>query len=134
MYKSYSVEQVAKKLQISRTAVYNRIKSEQFKDMVTQENGRTVISEELFTELQQIFKPKNEDDSTSLHMVDKVLQTLQEQLTMKDSQIQALQDHVVELTRLTENQQILLGNSQRQQEEVKMIDEPKKKSFWWWNR
>ena len=79
---SMSVEQVAKKLQISRTAVYNRLKEDRFKSMVTTENGRTVISEELYGELQQIFKPKTEPNSID---VQNVIDVLTNQLHEKDA-------------------------------------------------
>lgn len=129
----YSVSEVAKKLGVSSTAVYKKVELPEFKDLLIVVDGRKTITEELYHLLESSFRPKASEPKTNLdESLAKVIETLTAQLSMKDNQIQALQDHVVELTRLTENQQILLGNSQRQQEEVKMIDEPKKKRFLFW--
>lgn len=122
----YSVSEVAKKFGVSSTAVYKKIGKPEFKDLVTTEGGRTLISDELLGMLENTFRPKvSEPKSTVDESLNKVIETLSNQLEVKDQQILALQNHVAELTRLHENQQKLLGNAQ-QQMEVQLLEEPKK--------
>ena len=42
-----SVEEVATELGVSKTAIYNKLKLDEYKDMVIKKQGRTMINEQL---------------------------------------------------------------------------------------
>ena len=114
-----SVEEVATELGVSKTAIYNKLKLDEYKDMVIKKQGRSMINEQLFKFIKENLKFKNvvdeenkeipvidedkkEDkkDETIVKLNDVAVNCLVEQLKEKDKQIQ-------ELHRLIENSQIL---------------------------
>lgn len=119
-----SVEEVATELGVSKTAIYNKLKLDEYKDMVIKKQGRSMINEQLFKFIKENLKFKNvvdeenkeipvidedkkEDkkDETIVKLNDVAVNCLVEQLKEKDKQIQ-------ELHRLIENSQILLKQEQ----------------------
>jgi len=120
-----SVEEVATELGVSKTAIYNKLKLDEYKDMVIKKQGRSMINEQLFKFIKENLKFKNvvdeenkeipvidedkkEDkkDETIVKLNDVAVNCLVEQLKEKDKQIQ-------ELHRLIENSQILLKQEQK---------------------
>lgn len=128
----YLISEVADKLGISKTAVYNKLSKLELKDKLIKQNGITYIDDDLFKLLEGSFKPKatekttvedtsNKFDATLINALTEQLSVLHRQLEVKDAQI-------ADLSRLLENQQKLLGNAQRN-EEVKLLDVPEKEGL-----
>ena len=130
-----SVEEVATELGVSKTAIYNKLKLDEYKDMVIKKQGRTMINEQLFKFIKENLKFKNvvdeenkeipvidedkkEDkkDETIVKLNDVAVNCLVEQLKEKDKQIQ-------ELHRLIENSQILLKQEQKNCENQMQLEE-----------
>lgn len=133
----YLVSEVAEKLGVSKTAVYNKLKQDPFKSKVQVENNVTLIDDDLLNLIQDSLKPKSKDDSSaSINMDAHYLKLLQEQVTIKDNQIRELIDQLKEkdiqiakIQELHDQTQQLFGK-QLQQQEVKLIEPPKEKKSW----
>lgn len=123
-----SVEDVALELGVSKTAIYNKLKLNEYKDFIVKKNAKTMIDEDLFKLIKDSLKIKNTADSEVatddvkedismdneelLSLNKELIQSLIEQLKEKDKQIG-------ELHKLIENNQILL--KQQQDKELKQL-------------
>ncbi|HBI6984708.1 TPA: DUF536 domain-containing protein, partial [Clostridium perfringens] len=115
------VDEVAKELKVSKTAIYNKLKLKEFRRKVVKKQGKSMIDEELFNLIKDSLKVKNEveykdyieeskdevkseiamDREGSLNLNKSLIYTLIAQLEEKDKQI-------AELHKLIENNQVLL--------------------------
>ncbi|XZI87777.1 DUF536 domain-containing protein (plasmid) [Clostridium perfringens] len=115
------VDEVAKELKVSKTAIYNKLKLKEFRRKVVKKQGKSMIDEELFNLIKDSLKVKNEveykdyieeskdevkseiamDREGSLNLNKSLIDTLIAQLEEKDKQI-------AELHKLIENNQVLL--------------------------
>jgi predicted transcriptional regulator len=124
----YSVGDAAKKLNTTRTTIYNKLKQDEFASLVVTEKGQTMLTEDLINLISESLRPKTSNETEQKSNLEetlaKVIETLTNQLAEKDKVIG-------DLLRLTENQQKLLGNAQLQQQEQLQIESPKRK---WWQR
>lgn len=131
-----SVEEVANELGVSKTAIYNKLKLDEYKDMVIKKQGRSMIDEKLFNFIKDNLKFKNvidednketpniDEDNINTVKKDEGVSTINEvavtclldQLKEKDKQIQ-------ELHRLIENSQILLKQEQKNFESQLQLEE-----------
>ena len=134
-----SVEEVATELGVSKTAIYNKLKLDEYKDMVIKKQGRTMINEQLFKFIKENLKFKNvvDEDNKEIPVIDEdkkkdkkedkkdeaivklndvAVNCLVDQLKEKDKQIQ-------ELHRLIENSQILLKQEQKNCESQMQLEE-----------
>ncbi|HHL2067846.1 TPA: hypothetical protein ACQ3W1_003110 [Clostridium perfringens] len=124
-----SVDEVAKELKVSKTAIYNKLKLKEFRRKVVKKQGKSMIDEELFNLIKDSLKVKNEvkneveykgyieeskdevkseiamDREGSLNLNKSLIDTLIAQLEEKDKQI-------AELHKLIENNQVLLKKEQ----------------------
>lgn len=123
------VDEVAKELKVSKTAIYNKLKLKEFRRKVVKKQGKSMIDEELFNLIKDSLKVKNEveneveykgyieeskdevkseiamDREGSLNLNKSLIDTLIAQLEEKDKQI-------AELHKLIENNQVLLKKEQ----------------------
>lgn len=123
------VDEVAKELKVSKTAIYNKLKLKEFRRKVVKKQGKSMIDEELFNLIKDSLKVKNEvkneveykdyieeskdevkseiamDGEGSLNLNKSLIDTLIAQLEEKDKQI-------AELHKLIENNQVLLKKEQ----------------------
>lgn len=130
-----SVEEVANELGVSKTAIYNKLKLDEYKDMVIKKQGRAMIDEQLFNFIKDNLKFKSivDEDNKEIPVMDEekkevkndeaiaklndvAVNCLVEQLKEKDKQIQ-------ELHRLIENSQILLKQEQKICENQMQLEE-----------
>ena len=134
-----SVEEVATELGVSKTAIYNKLKLDEYKDMVIKKQGRSMINEQLFNFIKENLKFKNvvDEDNKEIPVIDEdkkedkkednkdeaivklndvAVNCLVDQLKEKDKQIQ-------ELHRLIENSQILLKQEQKNCESQMQLEE-----------
>ena len=126
-----SVEEVATELGVSKTAIYNKLKLDEYKDMVIKKQGRSMINEQLFNFIKENLKFKNvvDEDNKEIPVIDEdkkdeaivklndvAVNCLVDQLKEKDKQIQ-------ELHRLIENSQILLKQEQKNCESQMKLEE-----------
>jgi len=131
----YDVEQVSVKLNVSKQAIYSKLKMKDYKDRTLIKQGKTYIDEELFKLIQDNIKVKsilNNYDNIKLqedvgdaekaqdtilyddlvNMNKDLIKTLIEQLKVKDVQIQELQIQIHELNERLKQEQKLVENSQ----------------------
>lgn len=119
------VDQVSKELNVSKTAIYNKLKINQFKDKIVKKNGKSMIDEDLFNLIKDSLKSRNQvgnevenkkiysDENQEIAMDredlfnfnKQLIDSLLEQLKEKDKQIE-------ELHKLIENNQVLLKKEQ----------------------
>lgn len=119
------VDEVAKELKVSKTAIYNKIKLKEFRYKVVKKQGKSMIDEELFNLIKDSLKVKNKvehkdyieenkgdikseiaiDREGSFNLNKSLIDALINQLEEKDKQI-------AELHKLIENNQILLKKEQ----------------------
>ncbi|XZI56439.1 hypothetical protein ACSW9K_16795 (plasmid) [Clostridium perfringens] len=123
------VDEVAKELKVSKTAIYNKLKLKEFRRKVVKKQGKSMIDEELFNLIKDSLKVKNKvkneveykgyieeskdevkseiamDREGSLNLNKSLIDTLIAQLEEKDKQI-------AELHKLIENNQVLLKKEQ----------------------
>ncbi|MCJ8341698.1 MAG: hypothetical protein MJH09_02435 [Cetobacterium sp.] len=119
------VDEVAKELKVSKTAIYNKIKLKEFRYKVVKKQGKSMIDEELFNLIKDSLKVKNKveykyyiegnkgdvkseiviDREDSLNLNKSLIDALIVQLEEKDKQI-------AELHKLIENNQVLLKKEQ----------------------
>lgn len=127
-----SVEEVANELGVSKTAIYNKLKLKEYKDLVIKKQGRSMIDETLFNLIKENIKFKNivddeneevnedsdeiKDNNINSEERVEVISCLMEQLKEKDKQIH-------ELHKLIENSQVLLREKQQSKEEQLMLEE-----------
>ena len=115
------VDDVAKELKVSKTAIYNKLKLKEFKYKIVKKQGKSMIDEELFNLIKDSLKVKNEveykdyieenkaevkseiamDREDSFNLNKSLIDTLITQLEEKDKQI-------ADLHKLIENNQVLL--------------------------
>jgi hypothetical protein len=128
MLKNMTVSQVAKRLRVSTVTIYSKLRIKKFKEKVTLEYGRQTISEELLRLINDTLENPVNLDSTEYTYTNKefidpeeslreshigdqyksVIETLTEQLKVKDVQIAGLQ-------RLLENFQVFLQDKKDHQ-------------------
>ena len=125
-----SVGVVSKELGISKAIIYKRLKEEEYKKLITKENGITKINDQLYELLKSKIKGRKVEEVENVEIVDKedmdllevetkeennnVVNILLKQIEEKDIQINRLHD-------LIENNQILIKNSQeREKEQIKL--------------
>ena len=123
--KFYEYMKKSREYETLLSTIYNKLKLDEYKDMVIKKQGRSMINEQLFKFIKENLKFKNvvdeenkeipvidedkkEDkkDETIVKLNDVAVNCLVEQLKEKDKQIQ-------ELHRLIENSQILLKQEQK---------------------
>ena len=133
------VDEVAKELKVSKTAIYNKLKLKEFRRKVVKKQGKSMIDEELFNLIKDSLKVKNEvkneveykdyieeskdevkseiamDREGSLNLNKSLIDTLIAQLEEKDKQI-------AELHKLIENNQVLL--KKEQETKINILDTP----------
>lgn len=125
------VEEVASELNVSKTAIYNKIKLKEFKSKIIKKQGKSMIDEDLFNLIKDNLKVKNEvenneistniendvkldvskDREVKLNFNQSLIDTLISQLEEKDKQIAALH-------KLIENNQILLKKEKDNKENI----------------
>ena len=112
-------------MNVSKTAIYNKLKINQFKDKIVKKNGKSMIDEDLFNLIKDSFKSRNQvenevenkkiysDENQEIAMDredlfnfnKQLIDSFLEQLKEKDKQIE-------ELHKLIENNQVLLKKEQ----------------------
>ena len=136
----YDVSQVSIKLNVSKQSIYSKLKLKPYKDKIIRKAGKTYIDEDLFNLIKDTFKvesnfkrrlkvdetavcEKSEDirlENDSFNLNQELIHTLIEQLKIKDTQIQELNDRLAAEQELTRNRQIL---ELKQQPDIKQIEE-----------
>lgn len=133
---NYTVGETATKLNVSKQAIYNKIKLDEFKNLITKKRGKTYIDENLLNLIKDDlmlnvnYKEKsqmNNETATdtieldSLKYNSTLIDALLNQLKVKDLQIQEKDLHIRELDsivnqeqELNKNNQILLKNKPQQ--------------------
>lgn len=136
----YDVEQVASKLNVSKQAIYNKLKLKEYKNKIIIKQGKTMLDDDLIKLIQDNLKFKsnmNTDDNSDpkiepkeadttmlnddfINMNQELIKTLLDQLKIKDMQIQekdtqikALNDRLQQEQKLHENAQVLLRQEQQ---------------------
>ncbi|WP_338848842.1 hypothetical protein WHY38_15500 (plasmid) [Clostridium perfringens] len=119
------VDEVAKELKVSKTAIYNKLKLKEFKHKIVKKQGKVMIDEELLNLIKDSLKVKNKveykdyieenkgevkseiaiDREGSFNLNKSLIDNLITQLEEKDKQI-------AELHKLIENNQVLLKKEQ----------------------
>ena len=125
-----SVAVVSEELGISKASIYKKLKSEKYKSLITIENGKMMIGEELL----EVLKPRRNKKSKieiikdveiveqkeiieeNKNSEDKVLDILMKQLEEKDIQINRLYD-------LIENNKIIIKRKEQDEEERLKLEE-----------
>lgn len=117
-----SVEEVAIELGVSKTAIYNKLKLKEFKNLVVKKQGKSMIDDSLIKlikeslKFKQIVKNENRsnlkdaeiaiDEDSLINLNKELINSLLDQLKEKDKQIE-------ELHKLIENSQVLLKEEQK---------------------
>lgn len=120
-----TVEEVAIQLEVSKTTIYNKLKLNEYKDLIVKKQGKSMIDDTLFNLIKDSLKLKNEvendefenrdnqeismDEDGLLNLNKELISNLLDQLKEKDKQI-------AELHHLIENSQILLKEEQKKSE------------------
>lgn len=125
-----TVEEVAIKLKVSRQAIYNKIKLDEFKDRITIIEGRTYIDDELMESIKDSLrvninlkkKAKAKEaiaanaaeapESDIVNFNREFMETLLEQIRIKDQQLQEKDQHIHELNSIVNKEQDLHKNTQ----------------------
>ncbi|WP_332834212.1 hypothetical protein [Clostridium perfringens] len=130
------VDEVARELKVSKTAIYNKLKLKEFKCKIVKKQGKTMIDKELFNLIKDSLKFKNEVEykepieenknevesemamtrEDTLNLNKSLIDTLINQLKEKDKQI-------AELHKLIENNQILLKQEQETKINILELEE-----------
>lgn len=143
----YTVEEVATKLKTSKQTIYNKLKLKEYKDKTLMKQGKTMIDEALLKLIQNSLNITNkfntnnneytteetqniedivlEDDILKLNqdLTNALIEQLKEtklQLTVKDVQINNLNERLKQEQELNKNNQIL---QLRQPQETKQLEE-----------
>ena len=129
-----SIEIVAEELGISKAAIYKKLKKEEYKNSITKENGKMMLSDSVVEELKKnVRKRKNVENFKDIEIVDeenkievlindtkenkeRIVESLLRQLEEKDNQINKL--HA-----LIENNQIIIKNQQEKEKEQLKLEE-----------
>ena len=129
-----SIEIVAEELGISKAAIYKKLKKEEYKNSITKENGKMMLSDSVVEELKKnVRKRKNVENFKDIEIVDeeknvevlvndtkenkdKIVESLLRQLEEKDKQINKLHN-------LIENNQIIIKNQQEKEKEQLKLEE-----------
>lgn len=129
-----SIEIVAEELGISKAAIYKKLKKEKYKNSITKENGKMMLSDSVVEELKKnVRKKKKVENFKDIEIVDeenkvevlvndtkenkdKIVESLLRQLEEKDNQINKLHD-------LIENNQIIMKNQQEKEKEQLKLEE-----------
>lgn len=120
------VLEVAEILGISKQAVYKKIKHPEFNDSIIKKGSVIYIKDEAISMLKNTYANQNvnlvdESDNKVDALVDKKVEEIYERLiNTKDEAINQLTKQVDDLTRLLEQQQILMLNAQS---ELKLLKE-----------
>lgn len=120
-----TVEDVAIQLEVSKTTIYNKLKLNEYKNLIIKKQGKSMIDDTLFNLIKDSLKLKikvendgfkndsNEeismDEDNLLNLNKELISNLLAQLKEKDKQI-------AELHKLIENSQILLKEEQKKSE------------------
>ena len=123
------VDEVARELKVSKTAIYNKLKLKEFKCKIVKKQGKSMVNDDLFNLIKDSIKVKNKvefqveneefifeneiaskkeiamDREDSFNLNKSLIDTLIAQLEEKDKQI-------AELHKLIENNQVLLKKEQ----------------------
>jgi len=121
-----TVEEVAIRLGVSKTTIYNKLKLKEYKELIVKKQGKSMVDDSLFNLIQESLKLKNEVENENLNnsmdeeisidedglfnLNKELISNLLEQLKEKDKQI-------AELHKLIENSQILLKEEQKKSEQ-----------------
>ena len=120
-----TVEDVAIQLEVSKTTIYNKLKLNEYKNLIIKKQGKSMIDDTLFNLIKDSLKLKikvendgfkndsNEeismDEDNLLNLNKELISNLLAQLKEEDKQI-------AELHKLIENSQILLKEEQKKSE------------------
>ena len=123
-----SVEEVATELGVSKTAIYNKLKLDEYKDMVIKKQGRSMINEQLFNFIKENLKFKNvvDEDNKEIPVIDEdkkedkkdeaivklndvAVNCLVDQLKEKDKQIQEMKINSVNMAQEVINKQMMVA-------------------------
>lgn len=134
------VDEVAKELNVSKTAIYNKLKLKGFSCKIIKKQGKSMIDENLFNLIKDSIKVKNQvefeienkesirknerrskqelvmDREDSFNLNKSLINTLISQLEEKDKQI-------AELHKLIENNQVLLKKKQENNVNILALEE-----------
>lgn len=130
------VDEVARELKVSKTAIYNKLKLKEFKCKIVKKQGKLMVDEELFNLIKDSLKFKQEvengekieneeydfkeeiatDREESLNLNKGLIDALIAQLEEKDRQI-------AELHKLLENNQVLLREEKVNKVNLLELDE-----------
>jgi hypothetical protein len=136
----YDVDQAAIKLNVSKQSIYNKIKLKEFKDKIIIKQKKTYIDGDLLNLIKDTLKVKsifnmNDNieepeespnieaitlDDDLLNLNKDLINTLIEQLKVKDIQIQELNNRLAVEQELTKNRQVL---ELRQPKDIKLLEE-----------
>lgn len=129
-----SIESVSEELGISKAAIYKKLKKEKYKNSITKENGKMMLSDIVVEELKKNVRKKKKvenfkdvevvDEANKVEVIvndtkenkDKIVESLLKQLEEKDKQINKLHD-------LIENNQIIIKNQQEKEKEQLKLEE-----------
>lgn len=116
-----TVEETSKELNVSKTAIYNKLKQKEFKDKIVKKQGISMIDDTLFNLIKDSLKFKQTvetednkntenpeiamDEDSLINLNRELVNNLLDQLKEKDKQIENLH-------KLIENSQVLLKESQ----------------------
>lgn len=130
-----SIEEVANKLGVSKTSIYNKLKLKEYKELAVKKQGKLMVDEQLFNLIKDNIKlnnkPENEfnsidgkqeiamDSDNILKINEELINLLKEQLREKDIQIKEKDKQIDELHKLIENNQVLL--KQEQDKQIKQL-------------
>lgn len=129
-----SIESVSEELGISKAAIYKKLKKEKYKNSITKENGKMMLSDSVVEELKKNVRKKKKveifkdveivDEESKVEVLvddkkennDRIVESLLRQLEEKDHQINKLHD-------LIENNQIIIKNQQEKEKEQLKLEE-----------
>ena len=129
-----SIEIVAEELGISKAAIYKKLKKEKYKNSITKENEKMMLSDIVVEDLKKNVRKKKKvenfkdvevvDEANKVEVLvndtkenkDKIVESLLKQLEEKDKQINKLHD-------LIENNQIIIKNQQEKEKEQLKLEE-----------
>lgn len=150
-----SVKDVASKLRVSEVTIYNKLKLKELETLIVKKQGKTMITDDLFSLIKESLnlnksfnnesikeefteeKPReNADDET----LKRLINSLTEQLKVKDIQLSAKDTQIEKLTKLLENEQVLrkqMIEAPKENQEVAVDDNDSNEILvkkHWWNR
>jgi hypothetical protein len=137
----YTVEQASIKLNVSKQSIYNKLKLKEFKDKVFVKQGKKYIDDNLLNLIKDSLNFKgnlNNDDNLHISVEDEkaqdliddqellklnitLMDTLMEQLKIKDKQIDDLNNRLAKEQELTKNMQVL--QLKQQPQDIKALEE-----------